>query len=124
MKRASWTDLIMVKKGEIYLANLNPKKGNEVGKLCPVLIYQTDMLNEILHPTTSILPLSTHLIDDSYPLRFRVDRRDSLEWTSDILCDQIRVIKNQRLVGEKLAKLSAEEMNAVDKQMKIVLGIK
>ena len=54
----------MAKKGEIYLANLNPKKGNEVGKLRPVLIYQTDMLNEILHPTTSILPLSTNLIDE------------------------------------------------------------
>ena len=114
----------MARKGEIYLANLNPKKGNEVGKLRPALIYQTDMLNEISHPTTSILPLSTNLIDESYPLRFRVSKRDSLEWTSDILCDQIRAIDNQRLIGEKLAMLSAEEMDAVDKQMKIVLGIK
>jgi mRNA interferase MazF len=114
----------MAKKGEIYLANLNPKKGNEVGKLRPVLIYQTDMLNEILHPTTSILPLSTNLIDEVYPLRFRVSKRDNLEWTSDILCDQIRTIDNQRLVGEKLAMLCAEEMDAVDRQMKIVLGIK
>ena len=40
-------DSIMFKKGEIYLATLNPKKGNEVGKLRPVLIYQTDILNEI-----------------------------------------------------------------------------
>jgi mRNA-degrading endonuclease toxin of MazEF toxin-antitoxin module len=50
----------MFKKGEIYLARLNPRKGNEVGKVRPVFIYQTDMLNDIGHPTTIILPLSTH----------------------------------------------------------------
>ncbi len=31
----------MFKKGEVYLVRLNPKKGNEVGKLRPILIYQT-----------------------------------------------------------------------------------
>ena len=35
----------MFKKGEIYLAKLNPKKGNEVGKIRPVLIYQTNYKN-------------------------------------------------------------------------------
>ena len=113
----------MFKRGEIYLANLNPKKGNEVGKLRPVLIYQTDMLNDILHPTTSILPLSTQLIDDSYPLRFRVQKRDRLEATSEILCDQIRTVDNARIINEKLTVLSQEEMIGVDEQVKIVLEI-
>ena len=113
----------MFKRGEIYLANLNPKKGNEVGKLRPVLIYQTDILNNILHPTTSILPLSTHLIDDSYPLRFRVKKRDKLEATSEILCDQIRTVDNARIINEKLTVLSQEDIISVDKQVKIVLGI-
>ena len=39
----------MFKKSEIYLARLNPRKGNEIGKIRPVLIYQTDMLNDIGH---------------------------------------------------------------------------
>ena len=52
----------MFKKGELYLARLNPRKGNEVGKVRPVFIYQTDMLNDIGHPTTIILALFTHLI--------------------------------------------------------------
>ena len=69
----------MFKKGEIYLARLNPRKGNEVGKIRPVFIYQTDMLNEIGHPTTIVLPLSTHLIDEAYPLRYRVTSRDALK---------------------------------------------
>ena len=114
----------MVRKGEIYLANLNPKKGNGVGKLRPVLIYQTNMLNEISHPTTSVLPLSTNLIDGCYPLRFRINQRDKLEATSDILCDQIRTIDNQRLIGEALTILAQDEIDAIDKQMRIMLGIK
>ena len=113
----------MFKKGEIYLATLNPKKGNEVGKLRPVLIYQTDILNEILHPTTTILPLSTQLIDDSYPLRFRLEKRDKLENTSEILCDQIRTIDNQRIINEKLTQLTEDELKIIDNQVKIVLGI-
>lgn len=113
----------MFKRGEIYLANLNPKKGNEVGKLRPVLIYQTDMLNDVGHPTTTILPLSTHLIDESYPLRFRVEKRDKLDSSSEILCDQIRTIDNQRIINEKLTILSDDEMEQIDKQIKIVLGI-
>jgi mRNA interferase MazF len=55
----------MFEKGEIYLAKINPKKGNEVGKFRPVLIYQINMLNKCEHPKTIILPLSTILIDDA-----------------------------------------------------------
>ena len=113
----------MFKKGEIYLARLNPRKGNEVGKLRPVFIYQTSMLNDIGHPTTIILPLSTYLINDAYPLRYRVSKRDELEKESDILCDQIRAIDNQRIFSEKLGELSWQEILEVDEQIKIVLGI-
>ena len=52
-----------MKRGEIYLAYLNPNKGKEVGKLRPILILQTDILNEIKHPTVIILPLTTQLKD-------------------------------------------------------------
>ncbi len=113
----------MFKKGEIYLAKLNPKKGNEVGKLRPVLIYQTNLLNDIEHPTTSILPLSTHLIDDAYPLRYRVLRRENLEQDSDILCDQIRTIDNTRILQDMITSLSLQEILEIDKQMSIILDI-
>ena len=113
----------MFKRGEIYLANLNPKKGNEVGKLRAILIYQTDMLNDIAHPTITVLPLSTQLIDESYPLRFRVEKRDKLDSSSEILCDQIRTIDNQRIINEKLTILSDDEMEQIDGQVKIVLGM-
>jgi len=113
----------MFQKGEIYLAKLNPKKGNEVGKIRPVLIYQTNLLNECEHPTTIILPISTVLIDDAYPLRYRITSRDKLDKTSDVLCDQIRALDNQRILGDLLTKLTYREMLEIDKQVKIVLNI-
>jgi len=113
----------MFQKGEIYLAKLNPKKGNEVGKIRPVLIYQTNVLNECEHPTTIILPISTVLIDDTYPLRYRVTSRDKLEKTSDVLCDQIRALDNQRILDDLLTKLTYKEMLKIDKQVKLILDI-
>lgn len=111
----------MFKKGEIYLARLHPRKGNEVGKVRPVLIFQTNMLNDIEHPTTIVIPLSTYLIDDAYPLRYRVSKRELLEQESDLLCDQIRAIDNQRIISKKFAELSFEELEEVNEQVKIVL---
>ena len=111
------------KKGEIYLAKLNPKKGNEVGKIRPVLIYQTNLLNDCKHPTTIILPISTILIDDTYPLRYRISKRDNLEKDSDILCDQIRALDNQRIMPNLLTTLSDKEILEIDEQVKIILDI-
>ena len=102
---------------------LNPRKYNEVGKVRPVFIYQTDMLNDIGHPTTIVLPLSIYLIDGAYPLRYRVTSRDKLEKDSDVLCDQIRAIDNQRIISESLTQLSYQEIFEIDEQVKIVLGI-
>jgi len=111
----------MFKKGEIYLAKLNLKKGDEVGKIRPVLIYQTNMLNDCGHTTTIVLPMSTFLIDDSYPLRYRIEKKDNLEKESDILCDQIRVLDNQRIIPNVLTKLSLKEILEIDRQVSIVL---
>jgi mRNA interferase MazF len=114
---------MIFKKGEIYLAKLNPKKGNEVGKIRPMLIYQTNLLNDCEHPTTIILPISTNIIDDAYPLRYQISKRDSLEKDSDVLCDQIRALDNQRIIPDILTTLSYKEILEIDKQVKIVLDI-
>ena len=84
--------------GEIWLANLSPKVGTEVGKLRPVLIIQDQMLLDAEHPSTLIIPLTTNLIDDAEPLRIRIRPIDKLQRESDVIIDQIRAIDNQRLV--------------------------
>lgn len=97
-------------RGEIWLINLNPtKKSNEIGKIRPALVLQNDELNSGDYPTTIILPLTTSLIDDAEPLRYRVSKRENLEKDSDILIANIRAIDNARFI-EKLASLSEREL--------------
>jgi len=104
-----------VSKGEIWLANLNPiKKSNEVGKVRPVLVLQTDELNRSDYPTTVILPLTTQLIDDAEPIRMRINKRERLENDSDIIVTQIRAIDNARFI-EPLATLTKKELTGVKK---------
>ncbi len=105
----------MVSKGEIWLANLNPsKKNNEVGKVRPVLVFQTNDLNESEYPTTITIPLTTSLIDDAEPIRLRILKRDKLLKDSDLILTQIRAIDNTRLI-EKIATLSFSEYTKVKK---------
>jgi len=110
-------------RGSIYLAKLYPSKGHEPSKTRPVLILQSNMLNQIGHTTIIIIPLTTQLIDSAYPLRYRIGRRDSLDKVSELLCDQIRAIDIHRLVPEKIAALSDREMMEVEEQVQAILEI-
>ncbi len=103
----------MASKGEIWLANLNPqKKNNEVGKTRPVLIIQSDLLNASTYPTTIIIPLTTHLVDDAEPLRVRIEKKGKLQKDSDALIAHIRSIDNTRLI-EKLTVVSNKQLKKV-----------
>ena len=93
----------MLNHGEVWLANLNPGRGTEPGKLRPVLIVQSQALLDASHPSTLVLPLTTKLIDDAEPLRLRLPAQDRLEQDSDILLDQLRAIDNRRLVSGPLS---------------------
>ncbi|WP_119328047.1 type II toxin-antitoxin system PemK/MazF family toxin [Cysteiniphilum halobium] len=109
--------------GEIWLANLNPSKGIEPGKMRPVLIVQNQVLIDVEHPSTIIIPLTTNLVDDASPLRIRVHRQDKLEKDSDLLIDQIRVIDNKRLIAGPLMQLPLEQLDVVYRALLEVMGM-
>jgi mRNA interferase MazF len=108
--------------GEIWLADLSPKIGTELGKLRPVLIIQDQMLLDAQHPSTLIVPLTTNLIDDAKPLRIRINPKDKLQKESDLIIDKIRAIDNQRLVGEPLTLCNQDFMDQVHKAILEVIG--
>ena len=88
----------MRKRGEIWLADLNPRRGTEPGKTRPVLIVQAQALLDAEHPSTLVVPLTTQLVEDAEPLRFRIGAAGSLKRDSDALIDQVRAIDNRRLI--------------------------
>ena len=111
------------RRGGVYLANFNPSRGTEPGKIRPCIIMQSNLLNDIGHPSTTILPLTTQLIEDAAPLRFRLTARDGLEYDSDVMLDQTRTIDNLRINGEILTILSEQEMDKIELFWRIVLDL-
>ncbi len=106
-------------RGGIYLANMNPSRGAEIGKIRPVLIIQSDNLNN--HKTVNILPLSTALIDNS-TLRLRIQQRDRLKYDSDVVCDYIRAIDVNKFTSGMLTQLSQAEMQQIEEKLGWILG--
>lgn len=100
-------------KGDIWLTNLNPqKKSNEIGKTRPAVVIQNDLLNQSDYATVIVLPMTTVLIDDAQPLRFRVKKRARLEVDSDILVAHARAVDKERLL-QKLGELTSVEMEQI-----------
>ncbi|MBI5483585.1 MAG: type II toxin-antitoxin system PemK/MazF family toxin [Deltaproteobacteria bacterium] len=113
----------MRSQGEIWLANLNPGRGTEPGKIQPVLIMQNQALLDASHPSTLIIPLTTNLVDDAEPLRLRVVAQGRLDVDSDLLVDQLRAIDNKRLIEGPLLRLDDEILRKVYSAVTELLGL-
>ncbi len=113
----------MLRRGEVWLATLDPHLGTEPGKTCPVLIVQSQALLDVDHPSTLVVPLTTNLTQGAEPLRIRVPLSSGLASESDLLIDQLLAIDNRRLVKGPLAVLSPEQMAPVDEAIREVLDL-
>jgi len=113
----------MPERGDVWLADLNPRRGTEPGKTRPVLILQAQALIDAGHPSTLIVPLTTNLIDDAEPLRIRVHAQTSLRRDSDLLIDQIRAIDNRVLVKGPLSRLDKATMERVGAAVREILDL-
>jgi mRNA interferase MazF len=113
----------MLERGEIWLANLNPRRGTEPGKSRPVLVIQAQALLDAGHPSTLVIPLTTSLVDEAEPLRIRVSGRGRLGRDSDLLIDQLRAIDNQRLLEGPLTRLDSDSMRSIEHALLEVLDL-
>lgn len=112
----------MIFRNEIWLADLDPQFGTETGKTRPVVIIQSDILNEAEHPSTIICPITTKL-QNATILRVRLNPKENgINKNSDILVDQIRTIDNSRFI-KKIGSLTANQIKQLDKNLKILTGI-
>ncbi len=86
------------RRGVLYLADLSPRVGTEPGKTRPVLVVQTDLLNDAGHPSTWVLPCTTRLAGENrlrvvLPRGIAGNREDC-----EVMIDQSRAIDDRRLV--------------------------
>lgn len=109
-----------IKQYDIWLANLHPGKGTEPGKTRPVVIIQTDLLNDT-HLSTIVCPITTNIQPDINILRVHL-KKSQLDQISDVLIDQIRAIDNKRLI-QRIGKLNQDQIQVLKKNLMIVLDL-
>lgn len=107
---------------EVWVADLNPTRGTEAGKVRPVVIVQTNLLNG-KHPSTVVCPLTTRVVPALKRLRVHLKSgMAGLIDDSDILVDQLRAIDNRRFV-QKLGNLPVGARKTLDENLRIVLDL-
>jgi mRNA interferase MazF len=109
-----------IKQFDIWLADLNPARGTETGKTRPVVIVQTDLLNNE-HPSTIVCPVTTNIQPNIELLRVHL-KKGQLDKQSDVLVDQVRAIDNRRLL-KRIGQLTKEQQKQLRENLKIVMDL-
>ena len=113
----------LIGRGQVWVANLNPNRGNEVGKIRPVLIMQGDWLSGAQSRTVVVLPLTTDVRPEMEPLRVTIAARDGLHADSQVIVEQPRTLDRGRIGAGPLTALTPEEMARVEESLLAVLGV-
>ena len=110
----------MVKRGDVFYANLSPVVGSEQGGLRPVLVIQNDKGNKYSN-TIIVAPISKKMSKPPIPTHV-IFSNDALDYVSMILCEQLRTIDKQRL-GQWICTLAEDTMMKVDQAIKVSLNL-
>ena len=110
------------KQFEIWIADLNPTIGTEPGKVRPVIIVQTDLLNKH-HSSSIICPITTNVQKESEILRIHLKKGCcGLNEACDIMIDQVRAVDNKRLI-KKVGVVPSEILEKIKENLKILLDL-
>ena len=123
MKQNYWeVNSLIVKRGDVYYADLSPVIGSEQGGIRPVLIIQNNIGNKY-SPTVIVSAITSQINKAKLPTHIEISSQDfSLPKDSVVLLEQIRTIDKKRL-KEKIGKFDVKLMAEVDDCLKISLGL-
>jgi len=107
------------RRGELWSADLNPRRGSEPGKVRQVVVVQSDLLNETDHPSTWVLPCTTrlageHVLRVELPAKIAGNAR-----VCEVMIDQSRAIDRRRLL-RPLGRLPQIVMREVSEKLRRV----
>jgi len=113
---------VLVRRGDVFYADLNPVVGSEQGGVRPVLVVQNDVGNKY-SPTVIVAAITSQIDKAKLPTHVELKKEDyGLEKDSVVLLEQLRTIDKRRL-KEKITFLDNEIMAKVDEALKISLGL-
>jgi mRNA interferase MazF len=110
-----------LKRGEIWLADLNPTRGSEQGGTRPVILFQNNLISEF-SSTIIVIPLTSNLRRASLPTCLLISAGEGgLDRDSVALCYQLRVIDRVRL-QKRLGQLTGETLARLEDIVLLTLG--
>ncbi len=115
--RKNW----VYRRGDIYIANLNPFRGSEQGGTRPVLVLQNNDGN-FYCPTLIVAPLSSKLKKTNLPTHFLLKKGRGLYTDSIVELEQIKTIDKSR-VQRYVGKITPEQMSGVEDAIRESLGM-
>jgi len=113
---------VLVKRGDIFYADLSPVIGSEQGGVRPVLVVQNDVGNRY-SPTVICAAITSQINKAKLPTHIEIDcQQYTLVKDSVILLEQVRTVDKKRL-REKICRLDDGIMKKVDKALLISFGL-
>jgi mRNA interferase MazF len=113
---------LIVKRGDVFYADLSPVVGSEQGGVRPVLVIQNDIGNRF-SPTVIVAAITAQIQKAKLPTHVEIEAKThGMERDSVILMEQIRTIDKQRLT-DKITHLDDETMRKVDEALQISVGL-
>lgn len=113
---------MIIKRGDIYYADLSPVVGSEQGGIRPVLIIQNDVGNKY-SPTVIAAAITSQREKSELPTHIKVEAQEcGLAKDSIVLLEQVRTIDKKRL-REKMGTLNNEAMGQVDQALSVSFGL-
>ncbi|MGO1581478.1 MAG: type II toxin-antitoxin system PemK/MazF family toxin [Peptoniphilaceae bacterium] len=114
---------MLIKRGDIFYADLSPVIGSEQGGVRPVVVIQNDVGNKY-SPTIIVAAITSQLNKAKLPTHINVDARGvPLPKNSVILLEQIRTIDKKRL-RERIGRFDNRVMDDINRAIKVSLDIK
>ncbi|HLS36581.1 MAG TPA: type II toxin-antitoxin system PemK/MazF family toxin [Bacillota bacterium] len=114
---------MLMKRGDVYFADLSPVVGSEQGGVRPVLILQNNIGNRF-SPTVIVAAITAQIQKAKLPTHVEIDaKKYGFERNSVILLEQIRTLDKQRLT-DKITQLDDKMMEKIDNALEISLGLK
>lgn len=113
---------MIVRRGDIFYADLSPVIGSEQGGVRPVLVIQNDVGNKY-SPTVIVAAITSQINKAKLPTHIEILSEDyGLSKDSVILLEQVRTVDKKRL-KEKIGHLDDEQMDLVNDALIISLGL-
>ena len=110
----------MIKRGDVYYADLSPVVGSEQGGVRPVVVVQNDKGNRY-SKTIIVAPVSKKMSKPPIPTHV-IFSVESLSYVSMMLCEQLRTIDKKRL-GQWICTLDEKTIERVDHAIRVSLSL-